>query len=128
MLGDDSSSLEFSGVKIIDGSWHTFILHLGKLKENKNEVTLYIDCDLAGKPQSLSGRIGRTFNKKALNLAQMRVGQSGLITSTKPLMVSSILNKCFKYDKFDIFIKRRNCLEQTKMSPLKTNLAFHLNF
>ncbi|XP_022106207.1 cartilage oligomeric matrix protein-like [Acanthaster planci] len=86
MVGDNSRTLEFPSVKTMDGSWHTVIVHLSKLQESKNEITLYIDCDPVGKPQVITSRLGRAFNKKALNLAQLRVGQSGLITSPKPLL------------------------------------------
>ena len=89
MVADDSRTMEFPGGKIMDGYWHTFILHLGKLQESKNEVAIYINCDLVGKPQIITSRLGKTFNKKALSLAQLRVGQSGLITSPKPLLVGS---------------------------------------
>ena len=89
MVGDESTTMDFPDVKIMDGQWHTFVLHLHNLQEQTNKVDLYVDCNVIGKQQTIiEGRLGKTFNKKALNLAQMRVGQSGLITSPKPLLVS----------------------------------------
>ncbi|XP_033634735.1 cartilage oligomeric matrix protein-like [Asterias rubens] len=88
MIGEDSRTMEFLDVKLTDGQWHTFILHFHELKNPYNEMSLYVDCDVVGKPQTLAGRLGKTFNKKALNLAKMTVGQGGLVTSPKPLQGS----------------------------------------
>ena len=90
MIGEDSRTMEFLDVKLTDGQWHTFILHFHELKNPYNEMSLYVDCDVVGKPQTLAGRLGKTFNKKALNLAKMTVGQGGLVTSPKPLQVRLI--------------------------------------
>ena len=66
----------FSNVPIVDGAWHTILLHFHTTRTS-SEVVLYIDCSWFGQI-TLEDRLGRVFTRQLIESAELRLGMAGI--------------------------------------------------